>query len=616
MDFERLGPYEIGPRIGKGGMGSVYRGTNTQTGEPAAIKALAPQLAVSEGFRDRFDAEIESLKTLKHEGIVRLIGYGEEHGTLFYAMELVEGRSLEEELKAGRRFHWREVIDIAIQVCRALKHAHDHGIIHRDIKPANILLDGNERVKLADFGIARLFGGTQLTVAGGVLGTADYMSPEQAEGKPVTNASDQYSLGGVMYALLAGRPPFRASSLIEMLQLQRFAEPEPVKRFAPDIPDQLGLVVMQLLSKRPEDRFPNTLVLSRHLEAMRRALSRPTPPEGTASSLPSPGDAPAVPLDMAVTQADDGLAGKAKTQDSDFDVAASIDRAASVASSRDMATIASQPTLVAPTVAKSTARDHFTAVGEQSERSSGPLSLSLLASMIGLVALVGGVGWLGWRLAQPPSADELYAMIRPTSEEPTVEHLRGQSRNLAEFLTRHAEDPRAAEVAELQRELDLDARQKQFVTLARGRGDGGELLLSERLYLEALQTAELQPGQAARQIEQLLAMYPHPDEVTEQQPRDTDQVARLMECLELARRALEDLKVRAARQQERDLAELESRLAAARQRYTSDPAEAVAICEAIVAGFADRGWAAGVVDASRAQLETWRDTSSTASDHP
>src|SRR5690606_32810187 len=114
----------IGPRIGKGGMGSVYRGTNTQTGEPAAIKALAPQLAVSEGFRERFDAEIESLKTLKHDGIVRLIGYGEEHGTLFYAMELVEGRSLEEELKAGRRFHWREVIDIAIQVCRALKHAH------------------------------------------------------------------------------------------------------------------------------------------------------------------------------------------------------------------------------------------------------------------------------------------------------------------------------------------------------------------------------------------------------------------------------------------------------------------------------------------------------------
>ena len=230
MDFERLGPYKIGPRIGKGGMGSVYRATSIESGEPAAIKVLAPQLAASEGFRERFQAEVESLKTLRHDGIVNLIGYGEEQGTLYYVMELVDGRSLEEELKAGRRFDWREVVDIAIQVCRALKHAHDHGIIHRDIKPANILIDKHERIKLADFGIARLFGGTQLTVAGGVLGTADYMSPEQAEGKPVTDRSDQYGLGGSMYALLAGRPPFRANNLIEMLQLQRFAEPEPVKR--------------------------------------------------------------------------------------------------------------------------------------------------------------------------------------------------------------------------------------------------------------------------------------------------------------------------------------------------------------------------------------------------
>src|SRR5690606_24329894 len=146
--------------IGKGGMGSVYKGTNADSGEPAAIKVLAPQLAASEGFRERFHAEVESLKTLRHEGIVRLLGYGEEQGTVFYAMELVDGRSLEEELKAGRRFDWREVVDIAIQVCRALKHAHDHGIIHRDIKPANILIDKHERIKLADFGIARLFGGS------------------------------------------------------------------------------------------------------------------------------------------------------------------------------------------------------------------------------------------------------------------------------------------------------------------------------------------------------------------------------------------------------------------------------------------------------------------------
>src|SRR3954462_7922756 len=275
MQPTHLGPYVIDKPLGKGGMGSVYAATDPQTGQRVAIKALSPQLASAEGFRERFEAEIESLKTLRHDGIVRLYGYGEQDGILFYSMELVDGISLEDELKAGRRFNWREVTSIAIQLSLALKHAHDHGIVHRDIKPANILLGEDERVKLADFGIARLFGATSLTTAGGVLGTADYMSPEQADGRPVTARCDQYSLGGVMYALLAGRPPFRAKNLPQMLQLQRFADPEAVRRYAPETPEQLERVVMQLLSKDPASRFPNTQVLARHLQAMTNALSRP-----------------------------------------------------------------------------------------------------------------------------------------------------------------------------------------------------------------------------------------------------------------------------------------------------------------------------------------------------
>ncbi len=282
MQPTQLGPYRIIEQLGKGGMGYVYRAVDDTSGEAVAVKVLSPQLAMADGFRDRFEGEIESLKTLRHSGIVRLLGYGEQDGALFYSMELVEGASLEEELRAGRRFNWREVAEIAIQVCRALKHAHDHGVIHRDIKPANILLTKNERVKLADFGIARLFGGTQLTTAGGILGTADYMPPEQAEGRPVTARCDQYSLGGVMYALLAGRPPFKAKNLPEMLQLQRYAEAEPVRRYAPETPEQLEQIVMQLLSKEPADRFPNTLVLSKLLEAMLLAFVRPNPPSSTS----------------------------------------------------------------------------------------------------------------------------------------------------------------------------------------------------------------------------------------------------------------------------------------------------------------------------------------------
>lgn len=244
MKFEQLGPYRLNQKLGQGGMGAVYQGVDTQSGQPAAVKVLSPHLASEAGFRIRFEAEIESLKKLRHPNIVRLYGYGEQGGTLFYAMELVEGTSLEDELRDGRRFEWREVTLLTIKLCRALKHAHDHGIIHRDIKPANLLLTPEGDIKLSDFGIARLFGNTRVTSDGGVLGTAEYMAPEQADGRPVTDRCDQYSLGGVMYALLAGRAPFRASSLVEMLQLQRFAEPDPVRRYAADCPEALERIVI------------------------------------------------------------------------------------------------------------------------------------------------------------------------------------------------------------------------------------------------------------------------------------------------------------------------------------------------------------------------------------
>src|SRR3954462_8161511 len=135
MQLTHLGPYEIDKPLGRGGMGSVYAATDNQSGQRVAIKALTPQLAMAEGFRERFEAEIESLKTLRHDGIVLLYGYGEQDGVLFYSMELVDATSPGDELKAGRRFNWREVSSIAIQLSLALKHAPDHGVIHRDIKP-------------------------------------------------------------------------------------------------------------------------------------------------------------------------------------------------------------------------------------------------------------------------------------------------------------------------------------------------------------------------------------------------------------------------------------------------------------------------------------------------
>src|SRR5580698_3758391 len=291
MQIQQLGPYRISKKLGQGGMGAVYEGVDTSAGNAAAIKVLAPQLATDEGFRTRFQAEIESLKKLRHPNIVRLYGYGEDQGSLFYAMELVRGSSLEDELRGGRRFNWREVTDLAIKLCRALKHAHDAGVIHRDIKPANLLLSESGEIKLSDFGIARLFGNTRMTSDGGVLGTAEYMAPEQADGRMVTDRCDQYSLGGVMYALLTGRPPFRAHSLVELLQRQRYAEPEPVRRYAPETPGELDQIIRQLLEKDPQERFANALILGRALESMQRGLSLSVSESAARDIPPDDGDA-------------------------------------------------------------------------------------------------------------------------------------------------------------------------------------------------------------------------------------------------------------------------------------------------------------------------------------
>ena len=285
--IHQLGPYRIERVLGRGGMGTVYVGVEQESGKRAAIKVLAPGLADDEGFRARFAAEIEALIKLKHPHIVDVYAYGEQEGLLFYAMEWVEGTSLQEELAAGCRFDWREACRMAMQVCSALKHAHDHGIIHRDLKPANLLLNAENQVKLTDFGIARLFGQRPLTVAGGVVGTADFMAPEQAEGKPAEVRSDLYSLGCVLYTLLAGRPPFCGRSLAEVIHMVCYDPPLPVRRLVPDVPAELESILEQLLHKRPEQRVPTALALYNRLQSVERSL-----PPRIAEAEPGPGGEP------------------------------------------------------------------------------------------------------------------------------------------------------------------------------------------------------------------------------------------------------------------------------------------------------------------------------------
>jgi len=275
---DQLGKWVIFKELGRGGMGRVYLAQEELNGRQAAIKVLAAELAQDTGFLQRFEREIDTLSRLDHPNIVRFYEAGFENDLYFYAMEYVDGQSLEEALTAQGRLPWQEVLDAAIQVCHALRHVHDHGVIHRDLKPPNLLRTPDGQIKLTDFGIAKIFASNHLTATGGVVGTAEFLSPEQAAGKPVNKRSDLYSLGVVLYTLLTGKPPFEGETFVELLHKHRYGQFDRPQRRVPEIPYELDDVVCQLLEKDPNKRPPDCQVLGKQLEALRRKLERKSQP--------------------------------------------------------------------------------------------------------------------------------------------------------------------------------------------------------------------------------------------------------------------------------------------------------------------------------------------------
>ncbi|QDV15911.1 Serine/threonine-protein kinase PrkC [Gimesia panareensis] len=263
---ERLGEYLIGKKIGAGGMGSVYLATNVHTDQQVAIKILPSALAREAGFVERFHREIEALKKMHNPYVIEFYDSGVENDIYYYVMEYVEGETLTKRLRRDKRIEWKTVVEISIQICSALKASHDAGIIHRDLKPSNLILKDDNTVKLADFGVAQLFATEKLTVTGGIIGTAEYMSPEQAEGKRVTRQSDLYSLGAVMYVMLTGRPPFSGKTMLAIIQKQKYGQFDRPSHYVDDLPVWLEDIVCKLLEKDPQKRYPDAYVLSRRLQ--------------------------------------------------------------------------------------------------------------------------------------------------------------------------------------------------------------------------------------------------------------------------------------------------------------------------------------------------------------
>jgi serine/threonine-protein kinase len=227
---------------------------------------LTASLAREPGFVERFNREIDAMRKLKNPHIVELFENGVEGENYYYAMEYIEGETLMGLMRREKRLPWKTALDIAVQVCHALKAAHDAGIIHRDLKPSNLLMTADGVVKLTDFGVAQVFASSRLTVTGGIIGTAEYMSPEQAQGKRAGKQSDLYSLGAVLYAMVTGRTPFSGSTAVEVIQKHKFGLFDRPKMYVPDIPVRVDDTICRLLEKNPEKRFPDALVLLRHLD--------------------------------------------------------------------------------------------------------------------------------------------------------------------------------------------------------------------------------------------------------------------------------------------------------------------------------------------------------------
>lgn len=253
---QRLGDYELYEVLGKGGMGVVTKGFDCKLRRVVAIKTLSPVFASHPQSRQRFLREAQAAAAVRHDNVVTIYSVNEDAESPFLVMECITGISLQQCIDGAERLSVDEIVQIAIQIAAGLEAAHHIGLVHRDIKPANILLEGEaRRVKITDFGLARVVSDVGLTQSGQVAGTPQYMSPEQALGQVVDHRSDLFSLGTVMYSMCTAASPFHAETAVVVLRRVCDDKPAPIRTLRPDIPEWLCKVIDKLMAKRPGDRY-------------------------------------------------------------------------------------------------------------------------------------------------------------------------------------------------------------------------------------------------------------------------------------------------------------------------------------------------------------------------
>jgi serine/threonine protein kinase len=279
-----FGRYEILDKLGEGAMGVVYRARDASLGRVVALKMLSADLGAEEELHQRFQREAEAIGRLSHPNIVTVYDVGESSGQLYMAMELLEGDDLRSLIEKRAAIAFADRVRILIQICTGLAYAHSRGVVHRDIKPANILVGSDGRAKILDFGLARVSARSTITRRGVILGTPDYMAPEQAMGKGVDRRSDVFSAGAVFYEFLTLEKPFKGKTLHAVLYQIISDDPEPVLTVNPEVPVRLASIVHRMLRKDPDLRYGAMEDVARDLSEIHAALRS----SGGRSTLPIP----------------------------------------------------------------------------------------------------------------------------------------------------------------------------------------------------------------------------------------------------------------------------------------------------------------------------------------